>query len=63
MDCKFTSDRLISARNIACDTEGCEDRAVWRTANGAYCDECHTFHTRHYYDANADEWKPLAGRG
>lgn len=37
------NDQLISARNIACDTEGCEDRAIWRTAEGAFCDGCHTF--------------------
>lgn len=59
-----TKDRLISARNIACDTEGCEDRAVWETPDGRYCDGCYSFlnvnATRHYYDANADEWKPPA---
>lgn len=38
-----STDRLISARNIACDTEGCEDRAVWRAIEGAFCDGCHTF--------------------
>lgn len=45
---RSTDDNLMDKRDVPCDTEGCEDRAVWQTSDGQHlCDGCHDFAQQH----------------